>query len=118
MRSQSYADLLMGGIGLTDLNKSEAGADSELSDAEFRVDEFKAKMLRFRPKVIGFTSKFAATKYFSRGTVTYGLQLEQLGDTQLFVLPSTSGRARRYFDIGQWRSLAQIARPHIRVGTV
>lgn len=104
---QDYPEMLTYGIGLTDLNKTEWGADAELSHAHFDVDTFVGKMRRYRPGMIAFDSKFAACKYFGRRTVAYGLQEETLAGIPLFVVPSTSGRARMYFQDGPWRDLAR-----------
>lgn len=98
------------GLGLTDLNKTEWGADSQLSAQAFDVEAFRAKMRMHRPRLIAFDSKFAACNYFGRRTLPYGLQTETLDGIGLFVVPSTSGRARMYFDIGPWRELAALTR--------
>jgi TDG/mug DNA glycosylase family protein len=105
---QEYLAVLDHGVGLTDLNKTEWGADAELSHASFDVASFVAKMEACRPSVIAFDSKFAALKYFGTKTVSYGLQQDTLAGAHLFVVPSTSGRARMYFDIGPWRELARL----------
>jgi TDG/mug DNA glycosylase family protein len=100
-----YALVLAYGIGLTDLNKTEWGADAELTPAGFDVAGFVEKMRRLRPGLIAFDSKCAARSYFGRSTIRYGRQAEMLDGIPLFVVPSTSGRARRYFEIGPWREL-------------
>src|SRR5208337_3062173 len=97
LQPQEYAELVRFGIGLTDLNKSEWGADAKLSHAGFDLASFSEKMQRFRPACIAFDSKFAAGKFFGRRTIRYGLQEDRLSGIPLFVVPSTSGRARRYF---------------------
>lgn len=100
-----YRELLNFGIGLTDLNKTEWGADAELSHEGFDVGEFVRKMRRYRPVMIAFDSKFAACKFFGRRIVQYGQQPETLDGIPLFVVPSTSGRARMYFDRSYWKEL-------------
>lgn len=107
---RDYACLLDLQIGLTDLNKTEWGADSELSPTGFDVAGFTEKMLRYKPRRIAFTSKTAAGNFLGRRSVSYGLQPEMLGDSALFVMPSTSGRASNYFEIAPWRALAD----HVR----
>lgn len=102
-----YREVLHYGIGLTDLNKIEWGADAELTHEGFDVDAFVEKMVRYRPRMIAFDSKFAACKFFDRRTVSYGLQSETLDGISLFVAPSTSGRARMYFDRSYWDDLAR-----------
>ncbi|MEI8394480.1 MAG: mismatch-specific DNA-glycosylase [Rhodospirillaceae bacterium] len=103
----NYIEVLKFGIGLTDLNKTEWGADSELSKAGFDVASFTDKMRRYRPGVIAFDSKFAARTYFGRATIGYGRQDETLAGIPLFVVPSTSGRARSFFELAPWQALAR-----------
>jgi TDG/mug DNA glycosylase family protein len=43
--------------------------------------------------------------------VDYGWQPERVGATRLFVLPSPSGQATRFWDEGPWRDLAAALRP-------
>jgi len=102
-----YPTLVRFGIGLTDLNKIEWGADSDLSRSGFDVPSFTAKMRRVRPGLIAFDSKHAAANYFGKKTICYGAQAETLDGIPLWVVPSTSGRARGYFDIAPWRDLAE-----------
>jgi len=110
--SKDYASLLAWDIGLTDLNKTEWGADSDLSPAGFDVASFSEKMRRYKPRRIAFTSKTAAASFLGRRAVSYGLQPETLGDSALFVLASTSGRASSHFTIEPWRALAH----HVKSG--
>lgn len=107
-----YREVLEFGIGLTDLNKTEWGADAELTHKGFDVAAFIEKMLRHRPRMIAFDSKFAACKFFGRRTVAYGLQPETLDGIPLFVAPSTSGRARMYFDRSYWDELGRLFHHH------
>lgn len=110
LEPREYRAVLAFGIGLTDLNKTEWGADAELSHSGFDIAAFVAKMQLYRPGMIAFDSKFAACKFFGRKTVAYGLQEETLLGIPLFVVPSTSGRARNYFDLSRWRQLAEMFR--------
>ncbi len=104
---KDYASLLDLRIGLTDLNKTEWGADSELSPTGFDLAGFNEKMLLFKPRRIAFTSKAAAGNFLGKRSVAYGLQSETLGEAAIFVMPSTSGRASNYFAIEHWRALAE-----------
>jgi TDG/mug DNA glycosylase family protein len=104
--AREYPDLLKYRIGLTDLNKKEWGADSELTHAGFDVQNFVEKMRHFRPRAIAFSSKFAASKFLGRAELQYGRQIETLDGISIFIMPSTSGRARRYFDLSHWEKLA------------
>jgi double-stranded uracil-DNA glycosylase len=105
-----YPEVLTFGIGLTDLNKTEWGADSELTPDGFDVPAFVAKMRRWRPGCIAFTSKFGAGHVLGRSTMPYGRQTDTLDGIPLFVLPSPSGRARGYFRIEPWHELAAFVR--------
>lgn len=95
------------GIGLTDLAKRHSGNDDELPPGAFDVPALRAKVQRYAPKVIAFTSKNAARAALGRA-VSYGLQEESIGDTRVFVLPSPSGQARGHWDIGPWRALGDL----------
>lgn len=103
---KDYPQLLALGVGLTDLCKVHAGTDAQLPADAFDSSAFKAKMLRYQPRIIAFTSKNAAQVWMGR-PVEYGLQKDWLGQSRLFVLTSPSGLATRFFDIEIWRALAQ-----------
>jgi TDG/mug DNA glycosylase family protein len=106
-----YPALLALGIGLTDLCKVHAGVDSELPADAFDVRAFQAKLRRYRPQWLAFTSKNAARAYLGRA-VGYGV-VEAEGPTRFFVLPSPSGLATRFFDLSVWRQLAHLVRPNL-----
>ena len=101
----AYRQVLQYGLGLTDLCKTEFGSDAELSRTAFDPAGFAVKMERFRPAAVGFDSKTAARAFLGR-SVAYGLQPETVGGAAIFVLPSPSGRATSYWDIGPWREAA------------
>jgi double-stranded uracil-DNA glycosylase len=103
---REYPQLLTLGIGLTDLCKIHSGMDSELPDDAFDVNAFEKKMQHYQPRMIAFTSKNAAQSYLLT-PVAYGEQSTKLGDSTLFVLPSPSGLATRFFDIEIWHALAR-----------
>lgn len=103
--------LLKLGIGLTDINKQESGADSALSAAADDPDALARKIEAYRPKWLAFTAKRPAQVFF-RNTfgirqVDYGPQDQRLGETRLFVLPSPSGLAIRYWDSTPWHDLGR-----------
>jgi len=105
-----YRQLLALGIGLTDLCKVHSGTDAELPDDAFDLAAFRRKMTRHVPGVIAFTSKNAAQA--ALGTkVEYGLQDALIGSSRLFVLPSPSGLATRFFELTPWRDLATLIEP-------
>jgi double-stranded uracil-DNA glycosylase len=100
-----YAALLGLGIGLTDLCKGHSGNDDELPQGALDASSLREKIERFRPGAVAFTSKNAAKAFLGRD-VDYGWQPEQVGETRLFVLPSPSGQATRFWDARPWRELA------------
>lgn len=97
------------GIGLTDLAKRHSGNDDELPPGAFDAPALRAKIERFAPQLLAFTSKNAARAALGRA-VDYGLQDEGIGGARVFVLPSPSGQARGHWDIGAWRVLAALYR--------
>ena len=66
----------------------------------------RAKIERFAPRVVAFVGKRAAQEFFGRKALPYGLQADRIGVTEFYVLPSTSGAARRYWDPAPWHALA------------
>ena len=98
------------GIGLTDLCKTESGADSGLSGEGDDEAELAAKIARYRPAVLAFNGKRAARVFLGAEALSYGEQAQRIGETAIHVLPSTSGAARRWWDEAFWRRVAKAAR--------
>ena len=96
------------GLGLTDLCKRASGGDGDLPSDADDPDALRAKILRFRPRILAFVGKRPARVVLGR-TPKYGLQPERIGETTLYVLPSPSGAARRYWDEKWWRELARLS---------
>lgn len=94
------------GIGLTDICKVLHGSDLEVGTAEFDVSGLQARVTEAEPANLAFNGKNAARGALERG-VDYGLQEEQIGGAAVWVLPSTSGAARKFWDIGPWLELAE-----------
>ncbi len=103
-----YIQLLSSGIGLTDLAKQIAGNDQVLSKGHFDCDRLSTMIQTFRPKILAFTGKRAAQQFLGRRRVEYGRLVETVGSTMLFVLPSPSGAARKYWSIEPWLELARL----------
>ncbi len=101
-----YRQLLALSIGLTDLCKSHCGTDAQIPATAFEADVFVRKIRHYQPSMVAFTSKNAARIVLGKQPA-YGLQVETIGQTRLFVLPSPSGLATRFFDIDVWRTLAK-----------
>jgi double-stranded uracil-DNA glycosylase len=100
------------GAGLTDVAKKVFGPDSKHAKEDFDAAGFRERMLAAAPEIIAFNGKKAASAFLARPTcrIGYGLQDERLGGSLLFVLPSTSGAARRFWNIEHWFELARLAR--------
>jgi len=104
---EEYKSITKYRLGLTDLAKTISGSDHVLTEEHFDRKGLRSKMLRYRPRVLAFTSKRAAEE-FLKHPVHYGFLGETIGDTALFVLPSPSGAARRYWNERPWRELARL----------
>ncbi len=101
------------GIGLTDIAKAHIGQDAELDPAHVDAEALARRIARNAPGVLAFTSKMAASLYLGRptGRIAYGFAEEKIATTRLYVLPSPSGLATSYWDIGWWRKLAAAVNP-------
>lgn len=102
---QEFPRVLDHGIGLTDLAKLHFGSDHELPRDAFDAAALKRKLARYKPTIVAFTSKNAAFGYSGR-VLAYGEQSERIATSRVFVLPSPSGQARRFWSIEPWRELA------------
>jgi double-stranded uracil-DNA glycosylase len=103
---QRYPELLAWRIGLTDLNKTEYGSDHELSAGAMDAGSLRAKLRKFRPAAIAFTSKNAASLALGKKQPAYGRQVERLEGAVCFVLASPSGRARSFWTLKPWKEAA------------
>jgi double-stranded uracil-DNA glycosylase len=101
-----FTELPNYGIGLTDLAKYAAGTDEQVSRQAFDTDAFRQKIEKTAPRAVAFNGKRAAETVLAR-PVSYGRQSEQIGPAAIFVLPSTSGAARGFWDESYWLELAQ-----------
>ena len=97
------------GVGLTDLNKKDAGADSTLAKANFDIDAFIGRMAAHRPKRVAFNGKAAAKKVFGAKLPkgSWGKQSWKIADSEVWMLPSTSGAANGSWDERPWIALAR-----------
>src|SRR5580692_4119972 len=73
-----YPELLRWRLGLTDLNKTEYGSDHELTPGAMDAKSLHAKIARYRPAAIAFTSKNAAALALGIKAPAYGRQAEPL----------------------------------------
>ena len=107
LRPEEYRQVVSFGLGFTDLAKSVAGVDSQLSKDHFDRQRLREVILGYEPKIVAFTSKRAAREFLG-WPVDYGLQPEHVGASVLFVLPSPSGAARRWWNVKHWQELARL----------
>jgi len=109
LKPEDFQEVLLFKIGLTDLCKSESGCDNSLSRNALKNNHIKQIIKQYTPKIIAFTSKKAAVEYL-HDDVKYGCISPNEGSTTLFVLPSPSAAARRYWDVSYWHQLAMLVR--------
>ncbi len=94
-------------IGLTDLVKKQSGMDHEIDFKKKSREELTERIEKFNPKILCFNGKRAAQEYLGH-KADYGLQKDVIGKTKLFVAPSTSGAANRFWDIKIYEQLVQL----------
>lgn len=103
-----YHLLLEFGIGLTDLVKKQAGNDNQIKFSKFDSADLEKKILKYQPRYLCFNGKAAAKKFLGIRRVEYGIQKDKkIGETVLFVAPSTSGSANRFWNEEIWKDLAK-----------
>ena len=107
-------ELLRHGIGATNAAYRTTPGSSDLGRADFvgSAERLENLARKLRPRFIGFVGKEAYRGAFG-DRPDLGLQQQQLGDTQLFVLPSTSpaNAAVPYDERLRWfRELAALSR--------
>jgi len=105
-----FRTVLRHGIGLTDLCKTESGADADLSRRADDAVALAAKIAQHRPSVLAFNGKRAARVFLGAEALDYGEQPRFIGGAAIHVLPSTSGAARRWWDEAFWRRVADAVR--------
>ncbi|WP_152033269.1 mismatch-specific DNA-glycosylase [Bradyrhizobium sp. DOA9] len=103
-----FASLIALGIGFTDLCKTGAGMDHQIAAETIDVPGFRAKMEKYRPRTIAFTSKKAASLFYGRpsAAIALGRQAPDGSWPETFVLPSPSGAASGHWTLEPWRELA------------
>jgi TDG/mug DNA glycosylase family protein len=105
---REFGALLKLGIGFTDLSKSHAGMDHQMSAQSVDVVAFRNKIEMYRPKAIAFTSKKAASLFFNKstGAISLGRQTPEPGFPEVFVLSSPSGAASSHWTPQPWHDFA------------
>jgi TDG/mug DNA glycosylase family protein len=105
LRPVEFARLAEFGLGLTDVSKTTSGSDAEVGRDGVDRKRLTAAIAGAAPGHLAFNGKNAARAALGR-PVVYGPQTETIGGASVWVLPSTSGAARGFWDIGPWRDLA------------
>lgn len=115
LEPEEYKSLLKYDIGLTDLAKNISGNDDALTKKDFDREHLNKLIHEFHPKIIAFTGKRAAKEFLGQQKIQYGQQNLDINKTLLFVLPSPSGAARKYWDQSYWEELSDLSKkfnPH------
>jgi len=102
-----YGSLLDYGIGLTDVVKDQEGMDSDIHFGGFGA-LLRQRLEAYSPRYLCFNGKRAALEALGRKRIHYGLQADSFGPTHLFVAPSTSSAAKRWWDGDVWIELAAL----------
>jgi double-stranded uracil-DNA glycosylase len=106
LQPAEFARLPEFGIGLTDISKTASGSDQEVGRRGVDPERLAEAITAAAPPNLAFNGKNSAKAALGR-PVEYGLQPERIGDAAVWVLPSTSGAARGFWDIGPWQELAR-----------
>jgi len=106
---ENYKEFLNYKIGLTDIAKKVSGNDNVLSKTDFDREGLYLKIEEYQPKIFCFNGKKACAEFLNTKTnkINYGFLNETIGKTKLFVAPSTSGSARRFWDESYWYMLKE-----------
>ena len=107
LKPQEFKRLLDFDIGLTDICKTDYGNDNELDTSKYDVGGFNLKILKYKPKIICFNGKNAAKAYLNQKKVGYGYQDNGVGDSKIFIAPSTSGAANGFWNLNIWKNLVK-----------
>ncbi len=108
LEPSDYGRLLDFKIGLTDIVKGQSGMDSAIDFKQANIIEFENKIIDIKPKMVCFNGKKAAQVYFQTKNIDFGLQTKRIGECRIYVAPSTSGAANRFWDFDTWRHLAEL----------
>jgi len=108
-----FRDLPDFGIGLTDLAKRASGSDASLPRSADDPADLQDKIRRYQPRILAFNGKRSARVFLKHHagarTIDYGLQPWTIGESAIFVLPSTSGAASGFWGEDPWYALARHA---------
>jgi double-stranded uracil-DNA glycosylase len=109
LKPENFRLVTQWSLGFTDLAKTVSGSDKALRKSRFDAERLRTVIEDFQPKIVAFTGKRAAEEFVGH-RVDYGFIPEAGTPARLFVLPSPSGAARRYWNEVHWRNLARSRR--------
>ena len=91
-------ELLKSGYGITNVVMRTTATADALTKEEIIAggEQLRAKVLRFRPRVLAVLGVGAYRTAFNQPKATVGRQQETIGDTTLWVLPNPSGLNANY----------------------
>jgi TDG/mug DNA glycosylase family protein len=91
-------ELLKSGYGITNVVARATASADLLTKGEIVKggERLKAKVLRYRPRVLAVLGVGAYRTAFNQPKATVGLQEQRIGDTMLWVLPNPSGLNANY----------------------
>jgi TDG/mug DNA glycosylase family protein len=104
-----YPQLLELGIGATDIAKNASGMDHQLPKGalgQAALDDLRARIRKAKPRILAFTSLAGGRKLLGP-RVRHGKQVETIGDTAVWVLPSPSPAAQNAWNESVWHALAR-----------
>jgi len=89
---------LKSGYGITNVVMRATASADQLMKEEIVAggEKLRAKVLRYRPKVLAVLGVGAYRTAFNKPKATMGLQQDRIGDTVLWVLPNPSGLNANY----------------------
>ena len=105
-----FLSVIKYGVGRTDLAKGVTGVDADIPKSCYEKEKLRKKISIFRPRWCAFNGKRPAQEFLNR-SVEYGIQRERIFKTRIFVLPSTSGAARRFWKKKHWEDLSKLLLP-------
>jgi len=90
--------LLELGYGMTNIRERATAGAAELTDSELEAASARliAKVERYHPRYLGVIGIGAYRTAFRRPKAQFGLQHDTIGETRIWLLPSTSGLNASY----------------------
>lgn len=114
LNPEEYETITNYNIGLTDLVKDKHGVDSDLSSSDYNCGRLTDLVKNYSPKIVCFNGKRAAQEYLKSKNIQYGFQDQMILNAKIFVAPSTSGNAAKYWDEEWWYLLANATKPNFK----